>query len=175
MKLPVNTVPIFYLKVYSSAVQKTVVVVFPSSHLPSFCKKNHNTMVMIVENCSIANTNATHHYIVNISNQMYYRSFPTLVGSCKISNLRDIPPMITGYGVPVVSGTTKVNVSLEKPAVVIACTITIENTKKNSVLNITFYKGCIINRKFCDKTSDANLMQLMASLIALKLMRTNTQ
>jgi len=68
---PVSTVPKFYLNVYIIASVNILKGVLSGIHSPFFCKKNHNVMHMIVENCSMAMTSATHHYIVKISPHMY--------------------------------------------------------------------------------------------------------
>lgn len=92
---------------------------------------------MMVENCSIAMTSATHHYMVKISSQIYYMSLPTAAGLFKMSSLRAMPPTVMVYVDPLWSGIVIEITSLEKPAVDMACTITAPNTAKKSNLKST--------------------------------------
>jgi len=103
-------------------------------------------------------------------------SLPTAVGSFKMSKLLDIPPIVMSYvAPPSVAGIVKVISEDVNPAVAIACTIMTPNTAMKTSLNMHIYNGCTTKMKFWNNTSDANLMQLIASSIALKLISTNTQ
>jgi len=101
-------------------------------------------------------------------------SFPTAAGLLSISNLRAIPPMEIGYGVPDWSGTAKDIVSAENPAVDIAWRIITPKIAKKAILNTTFYNGCTTIMKLAKRTNDASLIQSIASLIALKFINTKT-
>jgi len=104
-------------------------------------------------------------------------SLPTAEGSFKMSIFLDMPPMVMSYEPepPLVAGIVKLMSSDVKPAVAIACTIMTPNTAMKTSLNMHIYNGCTTKMKFWNNTSDANLMQLIASSIALKLISTNTQ
>jgi hypothetical protein len=105
-------------------------------------------------------------------------SAPTAEGSFKMSKLLDIPPILMSYEpvplLPLVAGIVKDISSDVNPAVAIACTIMTPNTAMNTSLNMHIYNGCTTKMKFWNNTSDANLMQFIASSIALKLISTNT-